>query len=87
MTALRASYSIAPDILLRFNALIPNKQRSRTIQELMESILNSKERRLEAIAHEFETHPDFAIARADTQLWDAVVADGLAEYAAPSPAP
>ena len=77
MTALRASYSIAPEILQRFNALVPSSERSKTVQSLMESILERREKNLEALAHEFATHPDFARARADGLLWDATAMDGL----------
>lgn len=79
MTALRASYSISPDILNRFNAIVPSSERSRTVQSLMESILEKRELQLEAAAKEFSTHPDFAEARADSQLWDVTSMDGLAE--------
>ena len=82
MTALRASYSIAPEVLQRFNALVPSSERSKTVQSLMESILDRREKNLEAIADEFATHPDFAEARADGLLWDATLLDGLAEPAA-----
>lgn len=82
MTAMRASYSIAPDILLRFNALVPARKRSQTVQLLMESILNQKESQLEALAHEFSTHPDFEQARADALLWDNTVADGVTDIRA-----
>ena len=81
MTALRASYSIAPDVLLRFNALVPSSERSRTVQSLMEGIVAKREKVLEAVAQEFATHPDFAQARADALLWDATLLDGLAESA------
>lgn len=79
MTALRASYSISPDILTRFNELVPSSERSRTVQSLMESILKKRELQLEAVAKEFATHPDFSEARADSQLWDATSMDGLTE--------
>lgn len=81
MPALRASYSIAPDILQRFNALVPSSQRSRTVQSLMEGILASREKSLESLAKEFATHPDFAQARADSLAWDATSMDGLTELA------
>jgi hypothetical protein len=81
MTALRASYSIAPDVLLRFNALVPSSERSRTVQSLMEAIVTKREKALEAVAQEFASHPDFAQARADGLLWDATLLDGLAESA------
>ena len=79
MTALRASYSISPDILTRFNELVPSSERSRTVQSLMESILKKKELQLEATAKEFATHPDFAEARVDSLLWDVTSMDGLTE--------
>jgi hypothetical protein len=77
MPAARASYSIDPEVLQRFNELVPASKRSQTIQALMESVLNQKKSELEALALEFETHPDFAQARADIEIWDCVSADGL----------
>ncbi len=77
MATLRASYSIAPDILQRFNAIVPSSERSKTVQSLMESILERREKRLENMALEFATHPDFALARADTLLWNVTSLDGL----------
>ena len=82
MTALRASYSIAPDVLQRFNALVPASERSRTVQSLMEGILASREESLESVALEFATHPDFAEARADSVIWDTTSLDGLGKTAA-----
>ena len=79
MPALRATYSIAPEILQRFNALVPSSERSRCVQALMESVLERREKSLEAVASEFATHPDFAEARADALLWDATLLDGLSE--------
>ncbi len=77
MPTLRASYSISPDVLLRFNALVPSSERSGMVQSLMEGILASREKSLETVAKEFATHPDFAQARADSGLWDTTSADGL----------
>ena len=48
----------------------------------MEGILTRREHELEAVAAEFESHPDFAVARADSSLWDTTLLDGLAEPAA-----
>ncbi len=79
MPTVRASYTISPEVLTRFNEVVPASERSRTIQRLMESALDQKEKSLEALAEEFETHPDFAQARADTALWEATVRDGLEE--------
>ena len=77
MPALRASYSIAPEVLQRFNAIVPSSERSKTVQSLMESILEQREKNLEEMALEFATHPDFAEARADSFLWDVTSLDGL----------
>ncbi len=82
MPAMRASYTIAPEVLLRFNEVVPASERSRTVQSLMESILNKREKDMELVALEFETHPDFAAARADSVLWDATLPDGLTGPAA-----
>ena len=64
-------------MLLKFNEIIPAGERSQVIQSLMQSVLAERAKRLEAIAEEFETHPDFAQARADGEAFDAVIADGL----------
>ncbi len=77
MAALRASYTIESDVLLKFNEMVPPGERSHLIQQLMERALAEREKRLEAIAMEFETHPDFAQARADGLAFDAAIADGL----------
>lgn len=77
MAALRASYSIAAEVLQRFNALAPSSERSKTVQSLMESILERREKSLQAVAKEFATHPDFTEARADALLWDATSLDGF----------
>lgn len=82
MPALRVSYSIAAEVLQRFNMLVHSSERSKTVQSLMESILERREQSLEAAASEFATHPDFAEARADALLWDATSLDGLFESAA-----
>lgn len=78
MTAARASYSIKPEVLQEFNALVPSGERSQLIESLMEKVLIERERRLEAIAEEYNTHPDFAEVRADSALWEAAtLRDGL----------
>jgi hypothetical protein len=79
MAALRASYTIESDVLLKFNEMVPPGERSQLIQRLMERALSERRKRLEDIAIEFETHPDFAQARADSAAFDATLADGLDE--------
>jgi hypothetical protein len=74
----RTSYTIEPDVLMRFNEIIPQGERSKIIEHLMRKALLERTHSLEKVADEFLTHPDFAIARADSTLWEnATVADGL----------
>ena len=79
MAALRASYTIESEVLLKFNEMVPAGDRSQLIQHLMERALSERRKKLEAIAIEFETHPDFAQARADGEAFDTTVTDGLEE--------
>ena len=77
MAALRASYTIEPDLLLKFNELVPSGERSQVIQTLMSRAVAERQKALEALAHEFETHADFAVARADASAFETTVNDGL----------
>jgi len=80
MPAVRASYTIEPEVLERFNAAVPAGERSQVVQRLMEAALADLERPFEAIADELETHPDFAEARADAAAFDVAAGDGLRDF-------
>ena len=78
MTALRASYTIAPEVLSRFNAIVPPGERSKVIEAYMKQALEHRERDAAAIAEEFMTHPDFAEARSESAMWaETGLKDGL----------
>ena len=79
MTAatLRASYSFSASVLQRFNAVVPQGERSRVMEELMKQALAAREAELERVAEAFMTDPTFAECRQDANLWDATVADGF----------
>lgn len=77
MNTLRASYSIDPLILRRFNETIPHRERSKVVQNLMEQALSAREAALEKLAEELETHPDFAAVRETASAFKALAADGL----------
>jgi len=79
MAAQRASYTIEPEILNRFNEMVPAGERSRVVQRLMKKAIAELSRPLSEIAAEFETHPDFAQARADAAAFDVAAKDGLDE--------
>jgi hypothetical protein len=75
MTASRVSFTIDSGVLRAFNAMVPPGQRSRMIEKLMRRSLVERQT-LEALADEFENHPDFAAARADSVAFDVTIADG-----------
>ncbi len=77
MNTIRASYSINPFILRRFNETIPSRERSRVVQSLMEAALLERETALERLAEELETHPDFVAVRETTHAFEILAADGL----------
>jgi hypothetical protein len=74
---LRASYTISAPTLQRFNATIPQGERSRVMEQYMQKALQDRESELAAIADIYMTDPAFAQCREDEKLWDATVADGL----------
>ncbi len=76
-TTLRASYTISAPILQRFNAVVPNGERSRVMEELMKQALAAREAELENLANTLMTDPAFAPCRDDEKLWDVTVSDGL----------
>ena len=76
-TTLRASYTISAPILQRFNAVVPNGERSRVMEELMKQALAAREAELENIAEAFLTDPAFAECRDEERLWDVTAGDGL----------
>jgi hypothetical protein len=78
MPASRASYTIEPEVLSRFNAVVPQGERSKVIETYMKQALESRERDAAAIAEEFMTHPDFAGARAECAIvGESALKDGL----------
>ena len=78
MPAGRASYTIEPEVLSRFNAVVPQGERSKVVETYMRQALLSRERDAAAIAEEFMNHPDFAAARAEcAALAESALKDGL----------
>jgi metal-responsive CopG/Arc/MetJ family transcriptional regulator len=77
MPAARVSFTIRPDLLRKFNELVPSGKRSQLIEQLIERALIERRRGLEELAEEFATHPDFAEARADSAAFEVTAADGL----------
>jgi hypothetical protein len=79
MATLRTSFTIAAEVLHEFNEMVPAGERSKVVQSLMQQALAERQKRMEDIAEEFDTHPDFRIARGDAAAFETTVADGLDE--------
>ena len=73
----RASYTFSAPVLQRFNAVVPDGERSRVMEELMKQALAVREAELERLADVFMSDPAFAECRDDEMLWEATSADGL----------
>jgi hypothetical protein len=74
---LRASYTISAPTLQRFNAVVPQGERSRIIEQYMQQALAAREKELEKIAETYMTDPAFMQCREDEKAWDVTVGDGL----------
>jgi hypothetical protein len=76
-TVLRASYTISAPILQRFNAVVPQGERSRVMERYMQQALADREKELEAIASAFVADPANAESLSDDAHWDVTANDGL----------
>ena len=80
MTA-RALFSIKDEVLDRFRAIVPNRERSKVVEALMlkEIALREerREREIEKIARMVETDPAFAKVRGVSADVDAVAGDAV----------
>ena len=74
---LRASYTFNASTLMNFNALVPQGERSRVMERLMQQALTEREAGLEKIAAAFMADPANAECIADEALWDVTAGDGL----------
>lgn len=65
MTAatLCASYTFSASVLQRFNAVVPQGERRRVMEELMKQALATREAELERVAEAFMTDPAFPECR------------------------
>jgi hypothetical protein len=72
---LRASYTISAPVLQRFNAVVPQGERSRLMEQLMQQALVRRESELEQIADVYMTDPAFAQCRNDEKLWEVTTSD------------
>jgi hypothetical protein len=80
MTA-RALFSIKDDVLERFRAIVPSRERSKVIESFMLKEIKvreeERERKSEEIARMVETDPAFAKVRGVSADVDAVAGDAI----------
>ncbi len=76
-TASRAIYSINPDLLSRFNALYPARERSKIVEGLIQKVLEEREQYLVDAVRKIETDPSLAAIREVSDDIDRVAGDGL----------
>lgn len=62
-SASRAIYSINPDVLSRFNALFPPRERSKVVEQMIQRALAERESGLLEAARKIESDSRFAAIR------------------------
>ena len=76
-TASRAIYSINADLLSRFNALFPARERSKIVERMIQKALEECERDLVEAARKIENDPKFAAIREVSDDIDRVAGEAL----------
>ena len=76
-TASRAIYSINADLLSRFNALFPARERSKIVERMIQKALEERERDLVEAARKIENDPKFAAIREVSYDIDRVAGEAL----------
>jgi len=66
--------SLPDDLLARMRAVIPNRQRSRIIAEVLESEVEKRERELYKCANDVEKDK---VLNTEMSEWDLTVGDGI----------
>ena len=76
-TASRAIYSIDADLLSRFNALFPARERSKIVERMIQKALAEREQALVEAVRKIETDPKFGSIREVSDDIDRVVGEAL----------
>jgi hypothetical protein len=77
----RALFSLSEDVFERFRALVPDRERSKIVENYMLEEIRRREterdNRLERLARIVENDPQYADVRAVSELIDAVAGEAL----------
>lgn len=76
-SASRAIYSINPDVLSRFNALFPPRERSKVVEQMIQRALAERESGLLEAARKIESDPRFAAIREVSDDIDRIVGEAV----------
>ncbi len=76
-TASRAIYSINPDVLSRFNALFPPRERSKVVEQMIQRALAERESGLLEAVRKIESDPRFAAIREVSDDIDRIVGEAV----------
>lgn len=77
----RALFSLSDEVFERFRSLVPDRERSKTIENFMLQEITRREAardsRLERLARSVENDPQYADVRSVSQLVDAIAGEAL----------
>jgi len=77
----RVLFSLSGEVMARFRAVVPHRERSRVIESLLQKELDTREReretRLEDVARMVESHPDFQQVRKDSEYVERIAGEAI----------
>jgi metal-responsive CopG/Arc/MetJ family transcriptional regulator len=77
----RVLFSLSDEVMTRFRAIVPHRERSNVIESLLRKELEVRERdreqRLEDVARMVESHPDFVQTHAVAEDVDRVAGEAV----------
>jgi len=78
---IRVLFSLSDEVMARFRAVVPYRERSKVVESLLQKELDAREkecdRRLEDVARMVESHPDFAQVRRDADDIERIAGEAI----------
>ena len=75
-TAIRANFTIPEDVLEEFNHIVPKRQKSKVISQLLKEEVEKRKRELYKIAQEVEKDKKLS---QEMKHWEITMGDGLGD--------
>ncbi len=77
----RVLFSLSDEVMARFRAVVPHRERSKVIESLLQKELDARESeretRLENVARMVESHPDFEQVRKDSEDVERIAGEAI----------